>query len=254
MKHMQKKKNNNNSPAGQAFRWIGVLFLLSGCATTADMPVTGEDIDPLEDFNRVVFTFNEQVDKAVFKPVARGYQAVMPELLNQGVSNFFGNLQDVVVIANDILQFKFHQATMDTTRVVFNSTFGLLGFFDVASHMELPKHNEDFGQTLGYWGVGPGYYLVLPLFGPSTTRDTVGLAGDFFVHPVQRVDSVRARSIAFSVEKVDTRADLLRIERALAGAALDPYGFWRESYLQQRRNLIYDGQPPPPVKPDFDWE
>ena len=102
--------------------------------------------------------------------------------------------------------------------------------------------------------MGPGYYLVLPLFGPSTTRDTVGLAGDFFVHPVQRVDSVRIRSIAFSVEKVDTRADLLRIERALAGAALDPYGFWRESYLQQRRNLIYDGQPPPPAKPDFDWE
>lgn len=254
MKREQKKKLNDNIPAWQAFLWTGILFSLSGCATTAEMPASGDEIDPFEDLNRVVFTFNEQVDKAVLKPVAKGYQAVMPELLNQGVSNFFGNLQDVVVIFNDLLQFKFHQATMDTSRVVFNTTFGLLGFFDVASHMELPKHNEDFGQTLGYWGIGPGYYLVLPLFGPSTTRDTVGLAADFFVHPVQRLDSVRTRSIAFSVEKVDTRADLLRVERALAGAALDPYSFWREAYLQQRRSLVYDGQPPKPRKPDFDLE
>lgn len=254
MKYKQKKKHNNNLFAGRIFGLIGGLMLLSGCATTAEMPMSGEDIDPLEDFNRAVYTFNEQVDKAVLKPVAKGYQAVMPELLNEGVTNFFSNLQDVVVILNDLLQLKFHQATMDTSRVVFNSTFGLLGFFDVASHMELPKHNEDFGQTLGYWGMGPGYYLVLPLFGPSTTRDTVGLAADFFVHPVQRLDSVRDRSITFSVEKVDTRADLLRVERALVGAALDPYAFWREAYLQQRRNLVYDGQPPRPPRPDFDTE
>jgi len=146
-----------------------ISLALVGCASTGG---TVNPKDPWEPYNRSMYKFNDAVDKAVLKPVAQGYGTVMPEFGKTMVTNFFSNLDDILVTINDVLQFKFSQAASDGTRVLFNSTFGLLGFFNVASDLE--KHNEDFGQTLGYWGVGPGPYVVLPFFGPRTVRDSFG--------------------------------------------------------------------------------
>ena len=233
------------------------LLLASGCASTAE---TGTSNDPLESYNRVMFDINNRIDKAVLKPVAQGYQTITPQPVNDSVSNFFSNLGDVVVLANDLLQLKFEQAAMDTSRIVYNSTFGVLGMFDVASSMDLPKHNEDFGQTLGYWGVGEGYYLVLPLLGHSTTRDAPALIPDALIAPLSQVQSP-TQEIMRTVDVIDTRAGLLRVERAFSDAALDPYAFQREAYLQRRRSLVHDGNPPRPAfddefedRPPFDDE
>lgn len=224
-----------------------IIAVLAGCASTADPP--GGDSDPLESYNRAMFTFNDKVDKVILKPVAQAYQAVLPDLVIASVTNFFNNLDDVIVLFNDLLQLKFHQAAMDNSRLVFNTTFGVLGLFDVASHMNLPKNNEDFGQTLGFWGVGEGYYIVLPFLGPSTVRDTVGWVGDTIVDPLTwGPDSDTARWSLWGLSAVNQRAGLLRFERAFAAAQIDPYSFQRSAYLQQRRNLVYDGNPP---KPDF---
>ncbi len=225
--------------------WIVTLLLLSGVSMAQD---EDENRDPIEGLNRAVFKFNDKFDQYLLKPVAKGYQAVLPRILNDGVTNFFNNLNDVVVIANGLLQGKFEQAAMDTSRVVYNTTFGVLGFFDVASHMDLPKHNEDFGQTLAVWGVPEGGYLVLPFLGPSTFRDAPGLVVDWFVlSPIRWFNpTLRDRVIALAVRGVDTRAGLLRVERALDDAALDRYIFFREAFLQRRLNLIYDGNPPQP--------
>ena len=207
--------------------------------------------DPLENYNRAMFEFNRTVDETVFKPIAKGYQAVTPDIVDQGVSNFFSNLGDFVVVANDLMQLKFEQAAQDSSRILLNSTFGLLGLFDVATPLGLPKHEEDFGQTLGYWGVGEGYYVVLPLLGPSTTRDIWRLPVDYVFYPVNYVDPTTDRFIMRGVELVDTRADLLQAERALGGAALDQYTFFREAYLQRRRSLVYDGNPPDELGDDI---
>ena len=158
------------------------------------------------------------------------------------VTNFFSNLDDILVTINDVLQFKFSQAASDGTRVLFNSTFGLLGFFNVASGLE--KHNEDFGQTLGYWGVGPGPYVVLPFFGPRTVRDSFGLVVDSFASPVRLISSVPVRNELYVTRTVDTRTGLLDHEKVFDEAAMDRYSFIRDGYLQQRRSLIYDGNPP----------
>jgi phospholipid-binding lipoprotein MlaA len=227
-----------------------VAALLGGCASTHELPY--DDPDPLEGFNRAMFAFNEAADKAVIKPVARAYQAVLPSPVNTGITNFFSNLNDVVVLVNSLLQFRLHDAAMNSSRIVFNTTFGVLGLFDVASHMELPKQQKDFGQTLGRWGVGEGYFIVLPLLGPSTVRDTFGLVGDFFVNPVTwATDSSTTQWSLWGLDLIDRRADLLRIERAFADAQIDPYSFQRSAYLQQRRNLVHDGAPP---RPDFDFD
>jgi phospholipid-binding lipoprotein MlaA len=155
---------------------------------------------------------------------------------------------------NDLLQFKLHLAAMDSGRIVANTTFGVAGLFDVASRLELPKHREDFGQTLGYWGLGEGYYLVLPFLGPSTVRDSFGLVGDFFVKPLNWATDSDAVSWGLSgLDLINRRSELLRIERALADEQIDPYAFQRGAYLQQRRNLVYDGNPPQ-IKVDFDGE
>jgi phospholipid-binding lipoprotein MlaA len=226
------------------------VFFLSACASTTEM--MRDNPDPFRGYNRAMFTVNDKIDRAIIKPVAKAYQAVIPQLIDDGITNFFSNLGDVAVAANDLLQFKFRDAAIDVSRIVFNTTFGLLGFFDVASHMELPKHNEDFGQTLGYWTSLEGYYLVLPILGSSSTQDALGLVTDSYTfYPLVYGNfTVPERNIAAGVNIVDTRADLLRPERALGEAARD-YAFVREAYLQRRRNLVYDGNPPK-LEPDFE--
>ena len=229
------------------------IALLVGCASTQELP--SDDADSLESYNRAMFAFNDAVDKAVFKPVAKVYRRVLPEPVTTSIGNFFSNLNDVVVLVNDLLQFKLHLAAMDSSRIVFNTVFGVAGLFDVASQIELPKHREDFGQTLGYWGVGEGYYLVLPFLGPSTVRDSLGLVGDFFTNPLTwaTTDSDAVAWGLWGLDLINRRSELLRIERALADEQIDPYSFQRSAYLQQRRNLVYDGNPPKP-KLDFDAE
>lgn len=230
---------------------MALVILLAGCASTEEIMRT--NADPLEGYNRAMFAFNDTVDKAVLKPVARGYDTVVPERIDISISNFFNNLDDIIVLVNDVLQLKMKQAAMDGSRLVFNTTFGILGLFDFAGqYMDLPKHNEDFGQTLGYWGIGEGYYLVLPLLGPSTTRDVWGVPADGYLNPVNHVNPTRDRLLLHGLNIIDIRAGLLRTERAFdASAQIDPYAFQREAYLQRRRNLVYDGNPP---KADFDFD
>lgn len=223
-----------------------VGLLLAGCAAT---PEVHDPQDPYEGFNRTVYEFNQKLDEKVLQPVARGYDRVVPDPLDRGITNFFSNLDDVLVVFNDLLQLKGRQTAEDASRLVFNTTFGLLGFIDVASGMELPKHEEDFGQTLGYWGVGPGPYIVLPLFGPSDVRDAVGWGVDLKADPVWKQGDRTSRYGAKGVDVIDTRADLLRATRLIDQAALDPYLFMRDAYLQRRQSLVYDGNPP---APEFD--
>ncbi len=211
--------------------------LLSGCAAT-------DPRDPFESYNRAVFAFNEGVDRAVVKPVAEAYRDHVPGPVRRGVHNVFSNLDDVLVFLNDLLQFKFRQAAEDFTRFFYNTFLGLGGIFDVATPLGLPKHNEDLGQTLGYWGVGSGPYLVLPFLPPSTVRDTVGFAGDALVDPVYRISDQTVLWSAIVLETVDQRAQLLSASRVLDEAALDRYAFVRDAYLQRRLNLVHDGRPP----------
>jgi phospholipid-binding lipoprotein MlaA len=239
--------------------WAAAIVLilvaaLSGCATTNAR-------DPLEPFNRTVYSFNEVVDDVIMEPLARGYRAVLPPFARTGVRNFFSNLDDVTVFLNNLLQFKVTHAASDLGRFLLNSTIGVLGFVDVATHVGLEKHNEDFGQTLGRWGIGTGPYLVLPLFGPSSARDGVGRLFDTLTTDlVWQVNDVSTRNILLGTRAVSLRAQLLDTEKILEAAALDPYTFIRDAYLQRRRNLVYDGNPPPepddeptpPAKPRSD--
>lgn len=226
-----------------------LCLLASGCAT---LQAPTEKKDPFESYNRAMFEFNDGFDLHVLKPVAEGYEAVVPAPVSNSVSNFFSHLDDVIVIINDVLQLKFEQTLSDVGRFTFNSTFGLLGLFDVATPMALPKHNEDFGQTLGHWGVGSGPYLVLPLLGPSTVRDGSGLVVDWQADPIARIEDTPAYWGSIGLKAVDTRAGLLRASRILDTAALDPYVFLRDAYLQRRNNLVYDGNPPTSEFDDFD--
>ncbi len=226
-----------------------LLWVISGCATTT------HNADPLEPFNRAIFVFNDGLDKTMLKPLANVYKTIVPKPVNKGVSNFFSNLGDVVVIANDLLQFKFKQAASDTGRVLVNSTVGLLGFIDVATKLNLPKHDEDFGQTLGYWGVGNGPYLVLPLFGPSSIRDGLGQGADTFLDPLfyYTASQVDASALApYVLKGVDDRAGLLELETVLDAAALDEYSYMRDAYLARREYLVYDGNPPQQDEDIFD--
>lgn len=229
------------NPSGPMAAVLAVCFLLSGCATPSKQ---ADPRDPFESFNRGVYEFNEQLDRFVLKPVAEGYRWVLPQFVRQSVGNFFSNLNDVRVVVNNTLQGKFTTAYSDLGRVFINSTLGLLGFFDIASEAGIEKHNEDFGQTLGWWGIADGPYIVLPLFGPSTARDTVGLAGDWFSDPVTYVDPTRSKNQLTGTRIVNRRAELLEAKKVLDAAALDEYQFVRDAYLQRRRNLIYDGKPP----------
>ena len=215
------------------------VSLLAGCATGTN------PVDPYEGFNRGVYQFNEQLDKAVLKPVAEGYRFVLHPFIRASISNFFSNLNDITVALNNTLQGKFTTAYTDLGRILINSSVGILGLFDVASEAGIEKHDEDFGQTLGWWGVPDGPYIVLPFFGPSNGRDVVGRVGDLFSDPVFYVDPTSDKYILWGTRVVNRRAELLDASKVLETAALDPYEFVRDAYLQRRRNLIYDGNPPP---------
>ncbi len=216
------------------------LGVLGGCATTG----SGDPRDPMEPVNRAIYTFNDGVDTMLVKPAAEIYQGVVPGLVRTGVSNVFSNLNDVIVALNNLLQGKFSSALSDFGRVLLNTTAGLLGIFDVATPAGLEKHDEDFGQTLGWWGIGDGPYIVLPLLGSSNLRDTVGRVGDYKADPVTYIDPSHDRNIVQALRIINRRAELLSASRILAVAALDEYEFVRDAYLQRRRNLIYDGNPP----------
>ena len=215
-----------------------VVLSLAGCATTP----ASDPKDPYEAYNRKVFAFNDGLDKTVLKPVAQGYNSYLPAPMRTLLDNFFSNLDDVIVTANDLLQLKFNQAASDGSRFLFNSTFGVFGLFDVAHRLE--KHNEDFGQTLGYWGVGSGPYIVLPILGPSTVRDGVGLYVDSRPSRLRHVDHIRTRNQLYLAKAVNRRAQLLDQEKVLDEAALDRYEFIRDAYLLKRKSLVYDGNPP----------
>jgi phospholipid-binding lipoprotein MlaA len=220
------------------------LLLLAACALCGC--AAGPDPrDPLEPFNRKVYGFNDSVDKAVLKPVAKGYVAVVPQLVRRGVTNVFNNLGMVVTTLNDALQLKGSKVPVDFARFTTNTIFGLGGLIDVATELKIENRREDFGQTLGYWGVASGPYLVLPLFGPSSARDAPGLAVDFFASPYFYWDpDVKVRWGLFALDVIDTRANLLEAEKFLDTAAIDRYSFLRDAYLQRREYLIHDGNPP----------
>lgn len=228
------------------FSLVAAILLMTGCATTNQSAGVS---DPLEGYNRAMYQFNDAVDTAILKPVAQGYDAVVPDPISHGVSNFFSNLNDITVIINDLLQGKFYQAYRDTHRFVLNTTVGVGGIFDVASLSGLNKNNEDFGQTLGVWGAEPGAYVVLPFFGPRNVRDSFGLVGDMFTDPVMYVEGDDARFALIGIQVIDSRANMLKAEKVLDEAAIDEYTYVREAYMQRREHLVFDGNPP---EDDFD--
>ena len=214
------------------------IVLLDGCAS---MGMNSDPRDPFECFNRTSYNFNQGMDKAVFHPISRFYQAITPDFVDQGVSNFFSNINDVVVIVNDILQFKLNQAISDLSRLVVNSTLGLAGFFDVSTPMGLPKHNEDFGQTLAKWGFGSGPYLVVPFLGSSTIRDAAGYGVDSaLLSPVAYVPEAAHQAGLLSMNYIDFKADLQGTGNLVTEAALDEYEFTKSAYFNRRENMIND--------------
>lgn len=224
-----------------AKRLVPVVFaasLLSGCATTANNPN-----DPFEGFNRAMFSVNEGIDFVV-KPVAQGYDFVAPQPVKAGIGNFFGNLWDVLTALNNLLQGKGADGLSDVGRVAINTTLGIGGLFDVASEMGLEKHSEDFGQTLGKWGVGEGPFFYWPIIGPRTTRDTVGWVVDSYTDPVWYVNDVPVRNTLVGIRYIDMRASLLPTDKIVEQAAFDKYSYIRDAYLQHRRSEVNDGQAP----------
>ncbi len=217
-----------------------LLFALQGCATVAQPNAR----DPLESFNRTIFGFNDVADKAVIKPVATGYRAITPNWLRKGVGNFFNNLEDVWSAVNNGLQGRGNEFSDSVGRVMVNSTIGLLGVLDVASELNIERHTADFGLTLGRWGVAPGPYVVLPLFGPRTLREVAGMPIDSRGMPVYNIGDQETRTLLPIVDVVDLRAKYLNAGDVLEGAALDAYSFRRDAYFQRQRNIQYDGNPP----------
>lgn len=250
-------------------RWLVLLicFLLASCATLdeggnktdatdnttsqqaekkpVEPDVVEDDPDPWEGFNRAMYSFNDGLDDYLLKPVAKGYEFILPRFVRTGIANFFSNLDEPIVMVNDLLQGKFLRAASDTGRFLVNTTVGLLGFIDVASYMSLEKHQEDFGQTLGVWGVAPGPFVIWPFLGAMNLRDTAGWTGDWITDPITHIQPPAASWGTWGLGVVDRRAQLLGAKEILEEAASgDPYIFLREAYKQQRINAIYDGDPP----------
>jgi phospholipid-binding lipoprotein MlaA len=206
--------------------------------------MTKPNADPWESFNRKMFSFNDSLDQVVLRPVARTYVEVTPQFIRTGVSNFFGNLRDLWSAANSALQAKPGPALENTGRFLINTTVGVYGLFDVATPLGLERHSEDLGQTLGWWGVSSGPYVVLPLFGPSTVRDGLGLVVDSQASIISHVSDISHRNELYVGRNIDLRAQLLPITDQMEHVALDKYAFTRDAYLQKRLNDIYDGDPP----------
>jgi phospholipid-binding lipoprotein MlaA len=223
---------------------LGVLLvvvgLMAGCATVANP----DRRDPLESFNRGMFDFNTGVDRVVLKPVAKGYQAVVPQWARRGVGNFFNNLGDVWSAINNGLQARGQETGDSIGRVMVNTTLGLGGIIDVASDLGIDRHSTNFGSTLGRWGVYPGPYIVLPLLGPATLREVAALPVDQQGNMITHVPDEATRTGLTVLNVVDLRAQYLRAGEVVNGAALDRYTFTREAYLQRQRNADYDGNPP----------
>lgn len=237
---------------------LSVLLLVAGCAASPSR--ISEPRDPLEPLNRAVFRFNTDFDKAFAQPIARGYRAITPEPIDRGITNFFANLADVTSFVNNTLQFKMARAGSDVGRIFINTTVGILGFYDVATNVGLPSYKEDFGQTLGYWGLDSGAFLMLPILGPSSVRDGIGEAGDLFTDPLFHIGPLfefdgeeHVYWGLVALRAVDRRANLLAASEILEEAALDPYVFLRDAYLQRRHALVHDGNPPDVEGDDF-WD
>ena len=233
---------------------MAVVFFY-GCSSTPTKPKDARD--PMEGWNRGVQNFNDRLDDYVMKPIATGYKKVTPTPVDKGITNFYNNVEDVTVIGNDLLQFKMKQTGQDIGRLLVNSTVGLAGFVDVASKMNLPKHNEDFDQTLAKWGVPSGPYVVLPMMGPSTPRGIFGIAGDVASNPINWINPMAGyawgsgwRAIDWAIlgsgalRMTDQRADLLSASKIMDEASVDRYEFIRNAYFQQRNYVIHDGSPP----------
>lgn len=216
---------------------VGAALILTGCAGAPRH-------DPIEPFNRKMFAFNEAVDASVLKPVATRYQQWVPAPVRTGVTNFFGNVFDAWSAVNLFLQGRPADGFSDVMRVGTNTLFGVLGIFDVATDLGLERHGEDFGQTLGKWGVPPGPFIYYPILGPSTLRDSLGIPLELSISPDNFFNSTGARLTASGLRVVNTRSNLLRATGLLDDIALDKYTFVRDAYLQRRRSLVYDGEPP----------
>jgi phospholipid-binding lipoprotein MlaA len=226
-----------NSLVKRSLLIIGFALLLPACATTSNP-------DPLEGINRGIYKFNEVADDYVIKPVAVTYTKVAPSPIRKGVNNFFNNIQTLTTVLNDLLQLKFTHAFTDAGRFVINSTFGLAGLIDVASMDNIERRVEDFGQTLGYWGVGNGPYILLPILGPSTLRDSAGLAFDTYtsdaIYAVHQAGNVKTSNILRGSQIIDKRVILLDATDIADSASLDPYAFTRDGYIQRRQGLVDD--------------
>ncbi len=215
------------------------LLALAGVAQAEE-----DSRDPYEKFNRAMFAVNEKIDTYAAKPLAQGYDAAVPLPAKSSIGNALGNVGDLWIGVNNVLQGKFSEAGSDLGRLLINSTVGILGLFDVATELGLEKHDEDFGQTLAVWGIKDSSYLVLPVFGPRTVRDAAGLVADTYADPLGEVRPVSARNSIRGVRFVDIRASLLPADKVVEEAALDKYAYIRDAYLQRRRHQIYDGRPP----------
>lgn len=229
-------------------RWAGLallLLMLGGCATGPN----ADPRDPLEPFNRGMYQLNDTVDRAVVKPVATVYRDVLPRPARNGVTNFFANLQDAWSFVNNALQLKGEAAGNSLFRFGVNTFLGLGGVLDIASEMQIERHTEDFGQTLGYWGMGAGPYVILPLLGPSTLRDTLASPVDAYGNFVAGVDHAATRDALTVVNLLNRRSRLLEASNILDQVALDPYTFTRDAFLQRRQNAVYDGDPPDEAEP-----
>ncbi|KXU88095.1 ABC transporter [Paraburkholderia monticola] len=224
--------------------------LLAGC-TTVQTPTKG---DPFEGLNRTIFTVNDKIDQYAIKPVAQGYVFVTPQPVRDSVTNFFSNIGDIYIAANNLLQLRIADGVSDIMRIVINTVFGVGGLFDVATLAKLPKHDNDLGLTLGHYGVPSGPYLVLPLFGPSTVRDAFGSLGNYYVNPISYISPSGLSWGLWGLNIISTRANLLGASNLLETAALDKYSFVRNAYLQRRQYLLSDNRRRPQELPSYDEE
>ncbi len=229
---------------------LAIGLAAGGCATVTPENGFHSKRDPYENFNRTMFSVNETLDQAVFRPLARGYETVVPELGRWMIGNVFANLGDLWTGANQLLQGKPVLAVSDLGRFAINTVFGFGGVTDMAADFGLRRHREDFGQTLGVWGFPTGPYLVLPVFGPSNFRDGIGLVVDMNADPLGQISSDGKRNNATLLRAIDTRASLLKATNVIDDVALDKYLFIRDSYFQRRRGQVYDGNAPPDYSDD----